>query len=116
MKNLKYFTKIAFMLFFGASLFLFNGCDSAGKGAYLYIVPPSQKIEYLPSSDNPFHNLTIYISDFPIITNEHSQRVTPAYTVDLTLRGYFMNSSGKTVETFIKKITFFPRNFIKKYL
>ena len=44
-------------------------CDSGSDGGgdiapYLYLIPPNQKIFYSPLSDNPFHNLTIYIDGF----------------------------------------------------
>ncbi len=34
---------------------------------FLYIVPPGTKVEYNPTSSNPFHNLTLYLTGFPII-------------------------------------------------
>ena len=34
---------------------------------FLYIIPPGQKVTYSPTSPNPFHNLTLYLSGFPII-------------------------------------------------
>lgn len=113
---------------------------------YLYFVPPGKKIEYAPSSKNPFHNLTIYISGFPIIDRreEPSRRqqqrrnrasslgsgnsnagqslglqnpldqihgsnniiIIPDYTVELTLRGYFMTKTGIRVSSFINRTSF----------
>ena len=83
-------------------------CDSEARGdvpPYLYFVSPHKKIEYSPTSSNSFNNLTIYISDFPI-SNQNNLVVIPAYTVELTLTGHFMTSSGQIIENFTKRIKF----------
>jgi len=49
--------------------------DCAGEDEsppFLYFVPPQEKVEYNPFSENPFHNLIIYLSGFPIIDNSES--------------------------------------------
>ena len=45
-----------------------RGLGYCGTG-FLYIVPPRVKLEYRPTSKNPFYNLTIYIDGFEIIKN-----------------------------------------------
>lgn len=104
-------------------------------GSFLYIVPPGQKIEYNPKSSNPFHNLTLYVEGFDLIDRSSElspdlQRRTrdgnnsgenqadslgqrkvglvkiPRYTVEMTLRGYFMTQTGDLVASFIKRTRF----------
>ena len=42
---------------------------------FLYLVPPGRKVEYNPTTNNPFHNLTLYLDGFPIIDN--TKKPTP---------------------------------------
>ena len=41
-------------------------CAGVSNAPFLYVVPPNRQIEYQPLSRNPFHNLTLYFSGFPI--------------------------------------------------
>jgi len=72
--------------------------EGAGEAAnvdlgipYLYLVPPRTKAEYSPFSDNPFHNLTLYLQGFDIIDN--TDRLAP----DQQRRVDAVNNQGRQV-------------------
>ncbi len=70
-------------------------------GSFLYIVPPGTKVEYNPTSQNPFHNLTLYLSGFPIIDN--SKELSPDQQTrinNLNSRGGGSNQGGESNSTF----------------
>ena len=52
------------------------GSDQCGGPPYLYLIPPGQKIIYSDLSENPFHNLTLFLSGFPII--DRSNQPSPS--------------------------------------
>ncbi len=135
--------------------FAHAGSVSDGCGApFLYIVAPGHNVLYKPyDKTEPLHNLTIYLSGFPIIDRtaelsadlQAQQRtagssagaggagaagagsgsqsrasareglitlgrqnviVIPDYTVELTLRGYFMNRNGSPVASYLGRTRF----------
>lgn len=96
---------------------------------FLYLVPPNRKVTYSPESSNPLHNLTIFLDGFNIIDRSGEPSpllgvrasetggvrysyspneiiVIPSYTVQLTLRGYFLTKSGVQVAPFVKRVYF----------
>ena len=52
------------------------GSEQCGGPPYLYLIPPARKIIYSPLSENPFENLTIFLSGFPII--DRSNQLSPS--------------------------------------
>ncbi|MGI9548469.1 MAG: hypothetical protein ACR2M7_00595 [Bdellovibrionales bacterium] len=43
---------------------------------FLYMVPAGKKVEYNSTTNNPFHNLTLYLDGFPII--DRTKKLDPA--------------------------------------
>lgn len=102
----------------------------SGNLPILYIVPPRQKIEYRPESNNPFHNLKLFFAGFEIedrrddpsrrlqnqVGNQNNQETVdqvcqpqqdygiPSYQLEISLHGYFL-ALGEEYAT----INFFQR-------
>ena len=106
---------------------------------FLYFIPPNKRVDYKPLSNNPLENLILFISGFPIIDRSSQPsfsqqqriqsasgqgggssqqefyssrkiRVIPKYTVELTLRGYFITKSGEQVAGFTKRVRLYTKS------
>ena len=117
-----------------------SGRDYCGGPGFLYLIPGGKAIEYQPTSNNPLHNLTVYLSGFPVIDNRNEPEALPAggeeaaggggaaaardnlpvgncivyiprYRVRLTLSGYFMTTKGTRVQRFTHRTVFHTTAF-----
>ena len=86
---------------------------------FLYLVPSGKKVEYKPLSNDPLHNLTIYLSNLPVIDRTQQSLegkdtslpggaffILPQYKVTLVLTGSFLLEDGTVFEFFLKRIRF----------
>ena len=98
-----------------------KGSDTISSGycdlPFLYLVPSGLKVDYKPLSDNPLHNLVLYVDGFEVLDSSSVSaednelpggafRIYPQYKVELTLTGRFLLEDGKTIEPFIKRVRF----------
>ena len=86
---------------------------------FLYLVPSGKRVDYKPLSNDPLHNLTIYLDGLKVVDRTRLEEregedplpggvslILPKYKITMTLMGSFLLEDGTTVEPFLKTIRF----------
>ena len=85
---------------------------------WIYLVPSGTQVDYKPLSENPLHNLVLYVPGFEILDSsslsEQDNRlpggaslIFPQYRVELILVGHFLLKDGTEIEPFVKRTYFY---------
>ena len=86
---------------------------------FLYLVPSAKRVDYKPLSNDPLHNMTIYLDNLPVIDRTRPQDgegkdplpggaslILPQYKITMVLTGSFLLGDGTVIEPFLKRIRF----------
>lgn len=85
---------------------------------FIYLVPSGQQVDYKPLSENPLHNLVLYVPGFQILDSSALSKennrlpggaslIFPQYRVELILVGNFLLEDGTEIEPFVKRTEFY---------
>ena len=84
---------------------------------FIYLVPPCSSVEYNPLDSDPLKNLTIYVSNIPVLDTSilparenklpgGATLVLPRYKIEALFIGDFLLRDGTAVQPFRKRIRF----------